>query len=442
MEAAVSGPWGDVLILLVLLVAIWRGVAIGIALALAGLGGIVLHAPGWRPAFAVLGAEAAGVLAREPMWMAAFFLLMATALGRSGLAGAAFARLAAAWKGRTQLLSAFTLLFAALLGALSGSVLASAGALRQMALDPLIAAGERPPRAAAAIAAGASLSTLIPPSLVLVFYAAFADLPVVAVFAAALLPGLIGAGLTAGAALLAGCGRSGSTGLRPAALRPQPPPASLRALAGFGSLFVAIFGLLYSGWMTPLEVAALGAVTATGFWFAAVPRRLSVWRRQARAAAEEIAAILVVLLGAFVFSVYLALSGLPEQVIAVLTDHDWPPRLVLVALLAGYLLLGMVLEPIALVVATLSLSLPVVEALGFSPLWWGAALASVAATGLLTPPMGLAVFTATSGSGVSTAAAFRALGPFLAADLLRLTLLMIWPALATALPAHLAATGG
>ncbi len=436
-----SAHWADVLILAGLLAAVWRGVAVGVALALAGLAGIALHAPGWRPALAVLGAEAAGVLAREPMWMAALFLLMATALGRSGLAGAIFARLAEAWEGRARLLSAATVLFAAVLGALSGSVLASAGALRQMALEPLIAAGESPPRAAAVIAAGASLSTLIPPSLVLVFYAAFADVPVLHVFAAALLPGLVGAGLTAAAALLGHPGRMAGSTAAGASRAGSTPPASARKVAMFAGLFLAIFVLLYAGRMTPLEVAAFGAAAAAGFRLVGMPRRLCVWLGEAQAAAEEIAAILIVLLGAFVFSVYLALSGLPERAIAGLAAHDWPARFVLPALLAGYLLLGMVLEPIALVVASLPLSLPLVEALGYSPLWWAAVLASVAATGLLTPPMGLAVFTATAGRTMPTAQVFRETGVFLAADMARLALLVAWPALATALPEYLAATG-
>ncbi len=436
-----SAQGADILIVAILLVAIQRGMAVGVALALAGLAGIALHAPGWRPALAVLAAEAAGVLAREPMWMAAFFLLMATALSRSGLAGAVFARLAAARAGRMRVLPFLTVLFATLLGTLSGSVLASAGALRQMALDPLIAAGEPPSRAAAVIAAGASLSTLIPPSLVLVFYAAFADVPVMRVFAAALIPGLIGAGLTAAAVLL---GRSGPAAAPASRKTPGARPsssASRLTVTVFAGLFLAIFALLAGGWMTPLEAAASGAAIAGGIRFATLPRRLPVWLGEARAAAEEIAAILIVLLGAFVFSVYLALSGVPEQVIAGLAGHDWPPRLVLLALMAGYLLLGMVLEPIALVVATLPLSLPLVEALGYSPLWWAAALASVAATGLLTPPMGLAVFTATAGRDVPAAAVFREMGPFLAADMTRLALLVAWPALATALPAHLGGLG-
>ncbi|GIX16014.1 MAG: C4-dicarboxylate ABC transporter permease [Rhodothalassiaceae bacterium] len=421
----------DLVVVAAALLAIWRGLAVGVALALSGLIGIAWHTASPAAAFAVLGAETAGVLAREPMWMAAFFLLMATALARSGLAARAFAGIAAAGGSRPRRLAVITAIFAGLLGAVSGSVLASVGALRQMAREALIAAGLPEAGAAALVAAGASLSTLIPPSLVLVFYAAFAQLPVREVFLAALPAGVLGTLLAALAAHFATP--------RPAPRRRGDEPAGRSvhgeptATAVFFGLFLLVFGLLYGGWMTALEVAALGAFLACCWWFRDLARR-GGWSVEAAAAGAEIAAILTVLLGAFVFSTYLALSGLPEQVLAAVAGRDWPPVAVVVVLLAAYLLLGMVLEPIALIVATLPLSLPVVEALGYSPLWWGAALASVAATGLLTPPMGLAVFTAGAGAAAPAAAVFRAAAPYLAADALRLGIIVLWPGLATLLP--------
>ncbi len=322
----------------------------------------------------------------------------------------------------------------AVFGAICGSSLATVATIGRVAMPEMERHGYHPSLASATVAAGGTLGVLIPPSILLVLYGLLTQSSIGALFAAALVPGLLGAALYAGAIMV-------TVRLRPA-LAPRAPRTGWRGRARVmariwpvAALFALVIGGLYAGLFSPTEAAAVGATGA--FVLALLSGELT--RAALRASVFETAAlsgmIFFILIGAGLFNAFLETTGLPRLMIAAIEGAGLAPTAVLVLILLSYVALGCFMDSLSMILLTVPLLTPVAIEMGYDLVWFGILVVTVAEIGLITPPVGMNLFVVQGTSpGLTQATVVRGIAPFILADVLRLTLLVAFPALALWLP--------
>jgi tripartite ATP-independent transporter DctM subunit len=315
-----------------------------------------------------------------------------------------------------------------------GSSLATAATMARVAMAPMRRYGYSDGLAAAAIAAGGTLGILIPPSIALVLYGIMTREDIGKLFLAGLLPGIVGViGYMIAVRL-----SLWMTGEQSRPLAPLPLGERLRALrkvAGALSLFVLVMGGIYLGVFTATEAAGIGAGGA--LLLALARRRLG--RAQLGTilvdTAKMACALFFILFGAVMFSNFVNLAGLPDDIRGGLLELGSHPTVVLLAIFAIYLVLGMVIESLSMMLLTVPVFHPVVQALGVDPIWFGIFVVVAVEISLITPPIGLNVFVLrTVLRDTDTSTIFKGLLPFVAMDIVRILLLLAVPALALAIP--------
>lgn len=363
------------------------------------------------------------------------FVLMGAFAEKSGLSTGLF-RAAAALVGHRKGGMGMAVIGACTaFGAICGSSVATTATFGRAALPELIRDRYEPGIAAGTIAVGGGLGILIPPSVILVVYAISTEQNIVKLFMAALIPGLMAALFYVLVIALMARRRPQDMPVQPA----LPWSERLRAVASVWPsilIAVAVVGGIYGGIFTPTEAAAVGAVAVLADGLA---RRALDWdgfKLALRQTAETCGMIFMILLGAEVFNGFLALTQLPTNAAEWIGSLGMPPYLVLISLLAFYILLGAVMDELAMILLTLPVFFPIVTALDFGMLpdevaiWFGILVLIVVGIGLVAPPIGLNVFViAAIARDVPIASIYRGVIPFVIADIIRLALCVAFPIL-------------
>jgi tripartite ATP-independent transporter DctM subunit len=198
---------------------------------------------------------------------------------------------------------------------------------------------------------------------------------------------------------------------------------------------VFIIGGIYAGIFTAVEAAAMGAV---GAWLIGFLRKRLDRRRTVQCLVESLrtsAGIFMVLVGAFLFGYFLAITQAPAHF------SDWMLSLnlgkygTLVVILLAYLVLGCVMDAMAMIILTIPIFFPIVQQLGFDPIWFGVIIVMTVELGLITPPVGMNVYVINGvARDVSLVTIFRGVAPFVLTDIVRLAILVVFPVIVTALP--------
>jgi C4-dicarboxylate transporter DctM subunit len=367
------------------------------------------------------------------------FILMGAFAERSGLATDLF-KAASGFVGHLRGGLAMAVIGACTgFGAICGSSVATTATFGRAALPELRRYRYGPGLATGVIAVGGTLGILIPPSVILVVYAISTEQNIAKLFQAALIPGLLAALFYC--VVIAIVVRRNPDAAP--AHAPVPNAERWRALLlVWPALVVAlvVVGGIYGGIFTPTEGASVGAISmfAIGVLRGSLP-----WREIKTSllqTAETAALIFAILLGAEVFNAFLALSQLPTQAATAFAEMGLPPYAVLVGLLAFYILLGAVMDELAMILLTLPVFFPIVSALDFGmpaddvAIWFGILVLIVVGIGLTAPPIGLNVFVVNAlARDVPIATTYRGVLPFIAADIIRLTLCIAFPAISLAL---------
>jgi len=318
--------------------------------------------------------------------------------------------------------------------AICGSSLATAATMGKVAYPSMKRFGYKDTLASGSIAAGGTLGILIPPSVLLVIYGILTEQNIGQLFAAGILPGVVATMCYLGAVVYV-------VRRDPAAGPPgerQGWAARLRALShvwGVLLLFGLVMGGLYGGIATPSECAGIGAGGA--FLFALFRHGLS-WRILGDVLVESArttAMIFAILIGAMIFANFINLTGMPNALRDFVAGSGFSPIVVVVAILGVYVLLGCVLESLSMILLTVPLFYPLVQYLGFDLIWFGILVVCVTELSLITPPIGLNVFVLRAVlPGVPIVTVFRGVTPFVAADLVRLAILVAFPSISLFLP--------
>jgi len=321
--------------------------------------------------------------------------------------------------------------------AITGSSVACASAMGKIAVPEMLRYNYRGELATAAVAAGGTLGSLIPPSLLFVLYGFFTEQSVSKLFLAGIVPGLLSlSGFLTVIFLWARHDPEVAPPPDMAFSRDERWRALVRAWPAL-VLFTIVVGGIYFGIFTPTEAAAVSAASAVAI--GALTGRLT-WARFVESLRETVtqtAMIFAIVIGAKLFVSLVSLTGLAPAILALVEGRSLPPWLVLGIIVVIYLVLGMFLDSIGILLLTLPFTVPVVEGLGFDLVWFGVIVVKLLEIGLITPPIGLNVFVigGVVEGRVPLEAIFAGVLRFLAVDILVFGLLLAFPILSLFVPA-------
>lgn len=414
------------LVLVLLAVLLLLGMPIGFAMGLTGVVGI--YAVGGPDT--LLGIVAVTPYRQSASWILIaipLFVLMAEMLASSRITGDLFAAMHR-WVGHLPGgLAIAGVLAAAGLGAVSGSSTAATAALSKSVAPELLRAGYSPTLAIGTVASAGTLAIMIPPSVIMVIYGILTETSVGMLFVAGIVPGLLTVVAYATTIVLW------------ARYVPHAAPATQRhgwrerfvALRGVWPmlvLFALVIGGLYSGIVTVTESAALGAAGAIvlAFWFLRGEGFPALRAALSRTAATT-AMIFTIIVGAHVFSYFMTLTGTPQALLAYVDALQVAPWVIFAVMILIYLVLGCFMDQLAILVLTLPIVFPMIQRFGYDPIWFGIVLTKTVEIGLITPPLGMNCFVASSISRLPLSQVFRGVTPFIGAELVTIVLLIAVP---------------
>ncbi|MDK3018850.1 TRAP transporter large permease [Pseudodonghicola flavimaris] len=427
----------------VMFVAVLLGAPIGLAMIGVGFAGFSAII-GITPALSVLKTATYETITSYSFTLIPLFLLMGNLISRSGVAADLFRgslRLTRGWSGG---LAAAGVTASAVFSTVSGSSLATASTMTRVALPEMRAHGYDMRLATGSLAAGGTLGILIPPSIALMLYALITEQSVGDMFLAGILPGVLAYLLYLVTILImARLWKPGSPDpAASAAVQSQVPTPgrrfeTLRLFAPSLVLFGLVMGGLYGNLFTPTEAGGVGAALALLY---ALKRRIP--RKELIAAFTETIAttgsIFLILIGAEVFGFVLTTSQLSSALVDFLTQNGFSPWQVMAGILIFYVILGCFMESLAMILLTVPIFFPVILANGFDPIWFGVIAVVTVELGLITPPVGMNLFMVKSASrGLKLETIMVGVVPFVLSDLIRLAILLAFPAISLLLTGRL-----
>ncbi|MBZ8132372.1 TRAP transporter large permease [Afifella sp. IM 167] len=361
------------------------------------------------------------------------FLLMAEFVILSGIATELFACIAT-WVGRMPGgLAIATALTGAGFGAISGSSTAAAATLSATSIPAMLEHGYDSKLACGVVAISGTLAMLIPPSVALVLYGLVGDVAIGELLIAGIVPGaLVALTIIATVLILIALDPQRAPDLRRSSLSEKL--RSLRVAGPMALLFLMVTGVIYTGIATPTEAAGIGAFGA--FMLALLYGRLtprSLLTALTRATSTTCMVIMIII-GANIFGYFLTLTRATQDIITYVGDLPVEPWVILAAVLAVYLVLGCIMDQIAIILLTVPIVLPLMRSLGFDPVWFGVLVVLTAEVGMVTPPIGMNAFVVSRFTGRPLEEVFIGAAPHVVAHLLLIVLFVVFPQIILWLP--------
>ena len=421
--------------LLAVLGLILMRVPVGAALGIAGLLGYTVM-DGWHNAGLAAG-ETSSYLVGEDAYgltVVPLFILMGVVATRSGMSGDLYRAANALFSGLRGALAMGTIGACAGFGAICGSSLATAATMSRVSIPEMRKFGYDEKLATGTVASGGTLGILIPPSVILIFYAIIAEAGVPELFAAALLPGIALAALHVLVIAIIGW-------IAPDRVPKMPGLAlaeRLQPLLGLWKivvLFAIAVGGIYLGVFSPTEAAAVSALVAIAIGVATRTLDWAGFKTSLSETVSTTAMLFFIVLGAFLFKEFIVLTQLPQAVTDLFGVGSLHPWLVILLMLAVYLVLGCFLDSLSMILITVPVFLPLAEGIGYDKVWFGIFVVVVAEAGLITPPVGMNIFVIRAQMpDIDLGDVYRGIVPFLFADTALVFLLVLLPGLALWLP--------
>ncbi|HLG48448.1 MAG TPA: TRAP transporter permease [Reyranella sp.] len=411
-------------------------VPVGMAMGLVGVSGYA-YLTGGVPALKLVGQTSMRTVTSYQFGVIPMFLLMGAFVSASGVSRELF-RAANTFVGhRKGGLGLATIVSCGAFAAISGSSVATAATFSTVAYPEMRRYGYPQSFSTGVIAAGGTLGAMLPPSTVLAVYGLITQQDIGKLFQAGIIPGLLA--MTMYMITIAVICR-----VKPDLLPTVPKASWADRLAGLKDvwapllLFFLVIGGLYGGVFTPTEAGGVGASGA--FLLGVARRRLD--RAKIRAsllqATRTAAAVFTVLIGALLFGYFLTITQVPQAVTEFLTGLGIGTYGVLALIMLMYLVLGCLMDAMAMIILTVPIIFPLITQLGFDPVWFGVIIVMTVELGLIHPPVGMNVFVIKSVvQDVTFSSIFKGVLPFIATDILRLVILIAFPVIALWLPNQL-----
>ena len=411
-------------------------VPVGMAMGLVGVSGFA-YLVGGGPALKLVGQTSMRTVTDYTFGVIPMFLLMGAFVTTSGMSRELFHAANTFVGHRRGGLGIATIVACAGFAAISGSSVATAATFSTVAYPEMRRYKYPQSFAAGVIAAGGTLGAMFPPSTVLAVYGIITEQDIGKLFIAGILPGVLAVAMYITTVSAIGWLRPG---FLPAGERAETAErlASMRDIWAPLALFVFVIGGLYGGLFTPTEAGGMGAGGAFLIGVLRGQLSLSDIRASLLQATRTAAAVFTVLIGALLFGYFLTITQTPQTVTEFLTGLGVGRYGVLALIMLMYLVLGCLMDAMAMIILTVPIIFPVIKTLGFDPIWFGVIIVMTVELGLIHPPVGMNVFVIKSVvKDVSFATIFMGVLPFIVTDLVRLVILIAFPTIALYLPARM-----
>ncbi len=408
-------------------------IPLAVCMVTVGMGGLALMR-GWQPALAstsqvIFETGFAYVLSVIPL-----FVLMGNFVARAGMARELFQAANAFVGHRRGGLAMASIIASGGFGAICGSSIATAATMTRVAYPEMKRHGYKDTLATGSIAAGGTLGILIPPSTIMVIYGIITETDIGKLFIAGILPGLV--------AITCLCVAVMYTTWRDPAAGPRAEYqgwaarfAAVRGIWGVAVLFALVIGGIYGGVFTATEGAGVGAAGA--FIFALLRGALTprVLMDILVESTRTTAMLFTILIGAMVFTSFINFTSMPGDLRDFILQFSPNPIMVVVMMMAIYVALGLVMEELSMVLLTIPVFFPMITGLGFDPVWFGVLIVTIVEIGMISPPVGMNLFVINSLlKEVKLNQIFQGVWPFVMADIVRLGILIAFPAISLWLP--------
>jgi len=420
--------------ILLMFILLALGMYIGMAMALVGFLGLCIIV-GWDSGISILGITPLAEGSSYTLSVIPLFVLMGQFAFISGISTDIY-KTVYAWMGRFRGgLAMATVCACAGFAAVCGSSLATGATMGMVAIPEMAKYNYSRRLSTGCVAAGGTLGILIPPSIGFVIYGILTQESIGRLFMAGIIPGILLALLFI-LTIYIQCKINPDMGPRG-----ESTPWGIRSLSGTWGILLLIFlvmGGLYLGIVTPTEAAGVGAFGS--FVIALFKRKLSFQGliQCLLDTGKTTAMIFLIIIGANIFSSFLGLARIPMGLADLIAGLELPRVVILIAIILIYIVMGCVMDCYAIMILTVPIIFPVIEALQFDPIWFGVLMVIVLEVGLITPPVGLNVFVLNAAApDVPLTVIFRGILPFLVAALVSIVLLILFPQLALFLPSHM-----
>jgi C4-dicarboxylate transporter, DctM subunit len=420
--------------IVVLVLAILGGIPIGFAMFIVGFAGFS-YLVSVEAALKLLSMEMVATFSSYSFAVVSCFAVMGALAGHSGAAKRLY-DFAYKFLGRLPGgLAVATMGACSFFGAICGSATAAAATFTKVALPEMDRRTYSPWLSTGSVAAGGTMSSLIPPSLVFIIYGIIANQSIAELYIAGIVPGIL-LTLMMMVQIVLMCLKYPSLGPPGPATSFKEKVKSISGVAEALALFILILGGMFVGVFTPTEGGAVGAI---GMLVVGLARRTLTWQgfvSSIKDTAQLIGMVFMILAGAFVFGRFIAMSKIASAMADIMIGLNWPPTMIfIVFMIPIYLVAGCFIEMLAVILISVPLFLPLMTRLGFDPVWFGVQIVVVSQIGLLSPPVGMAAYTVKAmAPNLPLGVIFRGAAVFIPAMIICAILLVFFPQVALWLP--------
>ena len=408
-------------------------VPVAIAMGVTGIAGFGAVA-GWMPAINLLANVPLSVITDYNLSVIPMFVLMGAFASYGGMSRELY-EAGRTWLGHFRGGLALASVFScAGFAAINGSSVATTATMTQIALPEMRRGGYDAGLSAGMIAAGGTLGIMIPPSVIFVLYGIMTEIEITELFAAGVIPGLMAVVFYS---LLISYLSKKYPHLLPRGEKFSWTERwhSVRGLWAIFFLFLMVLGGIYSGIFTVQEAAGVGAIGALVIGVIRGQLRMPEIRGALVQALRVSSAIMLIVIGAYLFGYFLTVTQFTQNAVEFLVELPIGAYGVLTLIMLCYLVLGAVMDELAMLLLTVPIVVPAIVALGFDPVWFGVILVMAVTLGLISPPVGMNVFVINSiARDVPLVSIYKGTLPFISMDIIRLIILCAFPALSLWLP--------
>ena len=428
MGPSEAGFFGIIVLLILLLLRM----QIGIAMGLVGFFGFA-YVTGWGPAFGILRTVPYTTFASNDLSVIPLFVLMGAFAFAAGMSEDLYRSVRTLFGSLRGGLAIATVAACACFAAISGSSLATAATLAKVAMPEMKKYKYNTGLATGSIAAGGCIGILIPPSVILIIYGIITEQSIGKLFMAGFIPGILEAVFYI-ITIMVLCRRNPLLG---------PPGPSTTAREKFSAflktwqvlvLFLVVIGGIYSGIFTPTEAAGVGAFGAFVFTILRGKMNWENLRTSLTSTVSTTGMLFMIVLGAMILGYFFSVTRLPFELASMVSALPVNRYVILILILVTLLVLGCLMDSMAIVLLTVPVFYPLILQLNFDPIWFGILVVRVTEMGLITPPVGLNVFVIQGITQVPMHTIFRGVYPFLIADICEIALLIAIPQITMFLP--------
>ena len=407
-------------------------VPIGLSFATAGTLGIIAI-QGWGPGLNLLGQAFYTWTSSYVLCTIPLFVLMGQFAFHSGISGDLYTA-AYRWIGRLPGgLALATNIACTGFAACTGSSVASAATMTVIAYPEMQKANYDPRLSTGCIAAGGTLGILIPPSTIFIVYGIITETSINELFIAGILPGFLISALFC-ALIFVMCKRNPRFGPPGESFSWKEKLSCLKGVCWMLGLFILVIGGLYVGIFAPSEAGTIGAFGAFAMALAKGKLTKTSFLATLKETVQFTSFALLILIGAMIFSNFLTLSGLPEALTGWIATLSVSPVVILLMILALYIPLGAIMEPLDTILLTIPIVFPIIMKLGFSPVWFGVLIVIISELSLITPPVAMNLYVVQGITKVPLQVVSRGVLPFLLVLVFGLIILVAFPEISLFLP--------